>query len=485
MKVLVIDDDTALADLLVQRLEKWGHTALAVYRGDVAVREIVQISPDMVLCDYALADTTGLTLLPQLRSLHPRSPVVMMTGSGSSKLAVQCMRAGAEDYIEKPMDFEELQIVISRIESAMRTRLELEEVKGHRRDEAVRELNLVSRESMQDIYEDIERVASASRITVLVCGETGTGKEHVAKLLHLLSDRGTRPFVEFNCAALPENLAESELFGFEAGSFTDAKKLKKGLLESANGGTVFFDEVGELSLSIQAKLLKVLEDREFRRLGSLSASPLDIRVVAATNRDLSQEVQAGRFRADLYYRLNVYSLRIPPLRERPSDIRNLASFFFNKACSEFGRKLRPMDQALLKSLESHPWPGNVRELRNVIDGLVIRSRGDALELEDLKRSLGQAAPASPSQAEEAVDVAVPASMDGDFPGLKEVLDRSSRGMKRRMIEMALEKSGGNKSEAAKMLKVDYKTLYNLIKELEINPKLSFGAEDAQAGAPKP
>jgi two-component system response regulator AtoC len=477
MKILVIDDEVSLAELLVERLEKAGYLAQAAYRGADGLRAAETFKPEIILSDHFLPDTSGLELLPQLKALLPDSPVIMMTGAGNSKLAVQAMKLGAEDYLEKPINFDELQILLERLAGQREIKEELTAIKLSRRDEAVQELNVIAGASMQAIYDEIERVAAMDRVTVLISGETGTGKEHAAKLLHRLSKRAGRPFIEFNCAAFPENLVESELFGFEAGAFTDARKQKRGLLESGQGGTVFFDEVGELSLPVQAKLLKVLEDRESRRVGSLVSLPLDIRIVAASNRDLSKEVADGRFRADLFYRLNVFPLRLPPLRERVSDIRRLAQFFFEKSCLEFGRKLQPLPEAALEMLEAHAWPGNVRELRNVIDGLVIRSLGKGIAPEELGRSLGSAV-IPEFQAGPGAEPAEPDPSEPSFPGLKEVLDRSARSLKRRMILAALEKTGGNKSEAARMLQVDYKTLYNLVKELDINLKVSYESAES-------
>ncbi len=473
MKILVIDDETALAELLVERLEKAGHQAQAAYRGGDGLAALKSFRPGMVLTDHFLPDISGMDLIPRIHGQFPGLPIVMMTGAGNSKLAVQAMRSGAEDYLEKPIEFDELLVLIEKIGGRSNLRDELESIKHSRRSEAMNDLDVLVGEAMQSVYDEIERVASMERVTVLIHGETGTGKQHVAKLLHQLSGRVGKPFVEFNCAAFPENLAESELFGFEAGAFTDAKKQKKGLLESAQGGTVFFDEVGELSPAIQAKLLKVLEDRESRRVGALQSQALDIRVVAASNRELGKEVAAGRFRADLYYRLNVYALSLPPLRERKGDVRRLARHFFEKACSEFGRKLSELGEEPLGMLEAHTWPGNVRELRNVMDGLVIRSNGSAADLAELGRSLGMSA----GLALPGTDGALPDVTDGAFPGMKEVLDQSARSLKRRLISAALERSNGNRADAAKMLKVDYKTLYNLVKELDIVTKVAV--QDAE------
>lgn len=461
MKILVIDDEVALAELLAQRLENSGHKCMAVYRGEDGFQAAGSFRPEAILCDLFLPDVSGMDLMPRLRLAHPGIPIVMMTGAGNSKLAVQAMKAGAESYLEKPIEFEELSVLLEKIQSRILIQGELESIKSGRRDEAIADLDILAGAAMKRIYEEIERVASMDRVTVLISGETGTGKEHVARLLHRLSSRSGKPFVEFNCAAFPDNLAESEIFGYEAGAFTDAKKAKKGLLEAAQGGTVFLDEVGELSPAVQAKLLKVLEDKEARRVGGLQVVALDIRIVAASNRDLAREAAEGRFRPDLFYRLNVFPIALPPLRERGGDARRLARFFFDKACIEFGRKMEPLSEEALQIIEGHSWPGNVRELKNVVDGLVIRSRQSAADLAELRRLLGSlSSPEAPPQA---------GAQEEDDPasGMKDALERQARALKRRMIVSALERCHGNKSEAARFLKVDYKTLYNLIKELDI------------------
>jgi two-component system response regulator AtoC len=464
MRIAVIDDEKELADTIVLRLKRLGHQATASYSGEEALKVLEDFKPEMVLSDHFLGDSRGLELLPRIKVLFPNSPVVMMTGTGSSRLAVESMKAGAEDYLDKPVNFDELAIIIEKIQERLQLRSELESAKATRRDEAARELHIMAGDSMQSVYEEVEKVADKERISVLIHGETGTGKEHIAKLLHMFSNRSLKPFVEFNCAAFPEHLAESELFGFEAGAFTDAKKQKKGLLESAHGGTVFFDEVGELSLGVQAKILKVLEDKEIRRLGSLVPIPVNIRIVAATNRNLPEEVKAGRFREDLYYRLNVYMIELPPLRARKEDLLQLAKFFFNNACLEFGKKpllLGPEAQDLLRA---YPWPGNVRELRNTMERLAIRSHDEEELTAELRQTLRSPKGGLGSKGE--ASEALPNPAAPDFPGLKEVLDASGRNIKRQLIQKALEHCKGNKTEAAKLLKVDYKTLYNLSKEID-------------------
>jgi two-component system response regulator HydG len=257
------------------------------------------------------------------------------------------------------------------------------EFRASRRDQYSRDYVFLSNPRMKDIYQQVEMVAATDEVTVLIRGETGTGKEHVARLVHQYSPRASGPFIELHCAALPETLLESELFGYEAGAFTDARKSKPGLFEQAQGGTLFLDEIGELPISMQTKLLKVLEDRKLRRLGGLKTIDLNLRLVAATNRDLPQEVKDGIFRADLFYRLNVFTLELPPLRERPDDVVVLGRFFAERFAGSLGRRLNPLTGSLLKRLQNYPWPGNIRELKNAMERLVIRAAGPQLKEVDL------------------------------------------------------------------------------------------------------
>jgi DNA-binding NtrC family response regulator len=300
---------------------------------------------------------------------------------------------------------------------------------------------------MRRVYGELETAAAQENLSVLLLGETGTGKEHAARLVHRLSRRYAKPFIEVNCAALPETLVEAELFGSEAGAYTDAKRRRVGLFEAAQGGTLFLDEIGELPLPAQAKLLKVLEDRELRRVGGSETLKLDLRVVAATNRDLQAEAKAGRFRSDLYWRLALFPVRIPPLRDHPEDIPALAAFLFQRACGEFGRRLAPLGPAQMAGLAAREWPGNVRELRNTIDAAVLRARGDAALLDG-----AEAPPAAPSAAGQALQP------------MRDAVDAAVRQVKLDLLQRALAESKGNKMQAARLLGVDGKTIHNLVRD---------------------
>ena len=383
MRILLIDDEPDLSDAMSRLLQSWGHeTSSAVTAAEGLARQSTWAG-DLVFLDVGLPDQSGLDVLREMKRLSPDTPVVMLTANDSSRLAVLALRLGAEDYLIKPGEPDELKLLVERMAEAATLKRELQTL----RSQAARGYLFLQHPKMREVYASLGRVAATDKVTVLIAGETGTGKEHAARLLHQLSPRAPKPFVELHCAALPETLLESELFGYEAGAFTDAKRAKPGLLEQAQGGTLFLDEIGELPLSMQTKLLKVLEDRQLRRLGGVKPLTLDVRLVVATNRDLQAEAKAGRFRNDLLYRLQVFTVELPPLRERSEDVESLARFFYDQFCKDFGRRLEPMSPELLRTLLGYPWPGNIRELRNTIERLVIQTSSGAPRVEDLPPGL--------------------------------------------------------------------------------------------------
>ena len=391
MRILLIDDEPELSDLMARLLQSWGHETAAAVTGGEGLGLQGSWAADLIFLDVGLPDQSGLDVLRELKRLSPDTPVVMLTANDNSRFAVQALRSGAEDYLIKPAEPEELKLLVERMAEAATLRRELQTL----RSQAARGYLFLQHPKMREVYASLGRVAATDKVTVLIEGETGTGKEHAARLLHQLSPRAPKPFVELHCAALPETLLESELFGYEAGAFTDAKRAKPGLLEQAQGGTLFLDEIGELPLSMQTKLLKVLEDRQLRRLGGVKPLTLDVRLVVASNRDLQAEAKAGRFRNDLLYRLQVFTVTLPPLRERPEDVDSLARFFYDQFCKDFGRRLDPLGPELLRTLLSYPWPGNIRELRNTIERLVIQTGSGSPRVEDLPpglRSLEQEVP---------------------------------------------------------------------------------------------
>ena len=454
MKVLVIDDEKQLADSVALILQKEGHAAAAAYGGAEGLAAAKATQPELVLCDLHLPDADGLELVPQFLALAPEAKVVVMTGDSGTSVAVEAMRQGAEAYLQKPFHNNELLVLVQKLGQRRHTERSLKDLRAAHTRDALERLRIYVGAGMQAVYEELSLAAEQGGVTVLIQGETGSGKEHAARLVHQLSRDFAGPFVELNCASIPETLVESELFGVEAGAFTDAKHRRSGLFEAAQGGTLFLDEVDELSAGTQAKLLKVLEDRELRRVGSAETVRLHLRVLAASNKDLEGEVKAGRFRPDLYYRLGLFKVRLPPLRERRSDIPALARHLFNAACRAYGRRLAPLSDREMELLGRRDWMGNVRELRNVIEHAVLHGRdGHAVFMAGL--------------GEPGAEGAGPLT-DGHGTGLrplKEAVDEAVRGVKLRMLRQALSQADGNKMEAARLLGVDYKTILNLQRSL--------------------
>lgn len=442
MKILVIDDEKSLAKTLTAFLRDLGHQVENAFTAVEGREKAALFSPDIVLLDVHLPDILGLEIIEQIKSKKPSTTVVMITGSGTVKHAVEAMRKGAEDYLTKPLDLDELQLLLEKITANLNLRQEVADLKTALREGYAKDYLFLSSPEMAKVYGQIEKVASQENVTVLILGETGTGKEHVARLIHLFSTRSAKPFVELHCGAFPETLLESELFGYEAGAFTDAKKQKKGLFEVAQGGTVFLDEVGELPLTIQTKLLKVLEQKTLRRLGGTQEIKLDVRIISATNRDLEKDVKDGKFRADLYYRLNVFPIFITPLRERAEDLKSLIGFFYKEACKTFAKPMEPLGEAVLSILRAYSWPGNTRELKNAINRMVLTSEGNRIAKDDIPLEIIEHAPSPP------------ADNGGDL---------SMEEAEKRNILKALQRTSGNKSLAAKELGISRNTLLNKIK----------------------
>ena len=371
--ILVVDDELGIRALLSEILSDEGHAVELAENAAKARQMREQCKPDLVLLDVILPGTDGLAVLETLRTESRMTPVIMLTGTKSVKTAVDAMKLGAADYLSKPFDVEELRIVVDRALSSQALEREVKQLRA----QVVQRYafhNLIGKsQGMQEIYAKIEQVAD-SRTTVLITGESGTGKELVAKALHYNSGRRERPFIALNCAALPETLIESELFGHEKGSFTDATARRVGQFELANTGTLFLDEIGDLSAMTQAKLLRVLQEREFTRIGGVQSIKVDVRIVAATNRNLEEMVRKGQFREDLYYRINVISLFLPPLRERGEDIPLLAKHFLAKRVEEEKRPHIEFGKEALEVLTRYPWPGNVREMENIIEHAFIWSQ---------------------------------------------------------------------------------------------------------------
>jgi two-component system response regulator AtoC len=442
MRVLIIDDEPDLAVVTERLVASWGHEVASEIQGRAGIERQNTWNADLVLLDIGLPDLDGLAVLSEIRRMSPETTVIMLTGQQDPRLAVQAVRQGAEDYLTKPADPEELRLLIEKAAETTRLRRELQEL----RERSAKGYLFLQDSQMREIYASLSRVAATDRVTVLIQGETGTGKEHAARLLHQLSPRAGKPFQELHCAALPETLLESELFGYEAGAFTDARKAKPGLMEQAQFGTLFLDEIGELPLSMQSKLLKVLEDRQVRRLGGLKSLDLDVRLVAATNRDLQAEVLAGRFRADLLYRLKVFTLQLPPLRERPQDVEALARFFHAQFQRENGRRTDPLQKEIIRALQAYAWPGNIRELKNAMERFCIQQGHQAPGLEHLPAEIR----GSPAQA-----APLPAASASAAPA------------QQASLQALLERHRWNKTRAAAELGVSRPTFLKRLKEAGI------------------
>ncbi|RUM89381.1 MAG: sigma-54-dependent Fis family transcriptional regulator [Thermodesulfatator sp.] len=377
-EILVVDDEPSILESLRDILEDEGYGVRCVESGEEALRLAEERAPDLVLLDVWLPGIDGIEVLRRLREIQPTLPVIMISGHGTIEMAVKAVKLGAFDFLEKPLSYDR---VIVSVEKALKVRaLEEENLRLKAR---LREPGLTGNSpAIREVRALIARVAP-TEATVLIQGESGVGKEVAARMIHRLSPRASGPFVEVNCAAIPETLIESELFGHERGAFTGATQARRGKFDQAHRGTLFLDEVGDMSLSAQAKVLRVLQEKRFERVGGDRAIEVDVRIIAATNKDLRAEIQAGRFREDLYFRLHVVPIVIPPLRERPEDIPLLVEEFLDELSQHSGLGRKSVSPEVLEALKRYPWPGNVRELRNLIERLVIVSPGEEITLNDL------------------------------------------------------------------------------------------------------
>jgi DNA-binding NtrC family response regulator len=380
--ILVVDDEAAARTALAELLKSEGYAVETAADGFKALGRLETFAPDAVLTDLNMPGMDGVELMEKLKEHDAELPVVLMTASGAIETAVSAMRQGATDYLTKPLNFDELLIVLERALERTRLRHEASELRNQLKKRFSFDNIVGSSPEMQQVFKSVAQIAP-SRATVLITGESGTGKELVAAAIHHRSPRAAGPFVRLHCAALAETLLESELFGHERGAFTGADKRREGRFEQASGGTLFLDEIGEISLATQVKLLRVLQEREFERVGGNQTVRVDVRVIAATNRDLKALVAAGRFREDLYYRLNVINLTLPTLRERSSDIPALAMHFLKRYAEESGKQIKTFSDAALALLAHHAWPGNVRELENVVERAVVLAEGEIIEPQHL------------------------------------------------------------------------------------------------------
>ncbi|MDZ7289677.1 MAG: sigma-54 dependent transcriptional regulator [candidate division KSB1 bacterium] len=438
--ILIVDDEPAQREVLAGYLKKQRHTVWEAASAAEALARVKQEMVDIVLTDLKMPDRSGLELLKEIRALNPEITVVIMTAFGTIENAVAAMREGAYDYLSKPIDLEELDLLIQRIGERRRLISENRLLKAQLA-EKFKFTGIVSQSAaMEEVLNLAGRVAE-STATVLIRGESGTGKELIAKAIHFSSPRKDKPFIAVNCAALNENLLESELFGHERGAFTGADKQRRGRFELADGGTIFLDEIGDVPLATQVKLLRVLQEHQFERVGGTQTIQVDVRVIAATNRNLEEKIKEGTFREDLFYRLNVVSIEIPPLRQRREDIAPAIEYFLQKYATANKKKSLSLSKEAMDVLLRYDYPGNMRELQNLIERAVVLSRGEVITTADLPlpvRNLISEQTATPPQ---------PATL----PERVEALEKE-------MILEALQRAGGNQSQAAKALGISERNL---------------------------
>jgi DNA-binding NtrC family response regulator len=460
-RVLVVDDERTLRGIVTTVLEDDGYDILALESGENALSRASEFAPDVALLDLRLAGIDGVETMTRLQDqLGAAAPAfIIMTAHGTIQSAVDAIRKGALDYVTKPFDNDELKLTVERAVQMRRLEQRVEALETQL-DDRFRPENMVGQSgSMDAVFRMIDRVAPVDT-TVLVVGETGTGKELVARAIHRYSNRKDGPFIAVNCGAVPQTLMESSFFGHERGAFTDAKTSRRGAFEQADRGTLFLDEIGELSQAAQAGLLRALEEGEIRRVGSERTIKVNVRIIAATNRDLQKEIDGGGFREDLYWRLNVVSIHLPALRERPEDIPPLVDHFVAKHAEKLGIEARPIAQTALSLLVGYHWPGNVRELENAVQSALTLATGTAITGADLPARLRSA---DPSQTQ-----STDAAADGRLT-LAEAADRARAAVEERMIVGALREAEGSRTRAAELLGVSRKTLFNKMKELGIEP----------------
>jgi two-component system response regulator PilR (NtrC family) len=449
-RILVADDERSMREFLEILLSKDGHEVFVAESAPKALAVAAEQEVDLVITDLRMGQTSGLDVLAGIKKTKPEIEVIMITAFATAENAIQAMKLGAYDYIVKPFKVDELNVVIQKALEKRALVAENRELKS-KLEGKEKFVELIGRsQAMREVFSVVEKVAP-TRTTVLITGESGVGKELVARALHTKSTRAPGPFVAVNCGAIPEGLLESELFGHVKGAFTGASSAKSGLFQVASTGTLFLDEIGELPLQLQVKLLRALQDRRVKPVGGVEDVEIDARIVAATNRDLQAEVKAGRFREDLFYRLNVIQVKVPPLRERREDVLLLADHFLRKFSREHGRPNLSFSRAALAALTDYPFPGNVRELENAIERGVTLAEGDVVDLDDLPASMRAAR----------APLAAPVSEIGPSFDLQKYLDD----IERQYLERALAQANGVKLEAARLLGLTFRSFRYRLKKL--------------------
>ena len=444
-RVLVVEDDPTTRLGLTELVRTWGFTAESASDGEEALQRITTFRPSIIISDLVMPRMGGLDLLRSLKAEGGDLTVVILTAQGTVETAVEAIKEGAYDYLTKPIEPQRLKILLDKIVERQDTRREVQVLRRQLRDHGTFGRMIGNSSQMRKVYQVVEQAAPTSA-SVLIWGESGTGKELVAQSIHQLSPRARLPFVPMNCAAIPETLLESEVFGHEKGAFTGASDRREGCFELADRGTLFFDEIAEMTPATQVKLLRVLQERKFRRLGGRVEQSVDVRVIAATNANPSEAMRSGRLREDLYYRLSVFAIELPPLRQRKEDLPLLIQFFLAEFNARNGKAVSGVDAAAMRMLERYNWPGNVRELRNVIERAVILSAGEFIEPRDL-----------PPLVIDSPDVVKPAISLQPGTTVEEA--------ERRLILMTLEHTRDNKTRAAEILGISLKTLHNKLNRL--------------------
>lgn len=454
-KVLVVDDEANLRKVLATMLRRTGYDVTVAADGEQGLAEFLKSGADIVVTDLVMPKMGGMELLRSVNSSNPDVPVIIITAHGTVDSAVEAIKLGAFDYITKPFDQTEIQSVIAKAARTHDIAQRNVRVDGRARAAIVGES-----EEMQEIFKIIEKVADTPS-TVLITGESGTGKELIATALHEGSSRRNKPLIRINCAAIPKDLMESELFGYERGAFTGAVTSKPGRFELADGGTLFLDEIAEIPVEMQVKILRALQESEFERVGGIRTTRVDVRLIAATNRDLQIEIEAGRFRKDLYYRLAVVPIVLPSLRERQSDIPKLTLHFIEKYNRRLNKKIEGISSEAMQYLQAYPWPGNIRELENLMERILLFADGPTIMEKDLPEQIRQGA----AQAAPASGVAS-SSADGSptETGLKDIVRMKAAELEKDLIAKALEETGGNVTRAARLLQISRKSLQTKMKE---------------------
>lgn len=452
-RILIADDEPDSRKALAELLGRWGHAVQEAADGAEALRRALERQPDLVITDLVMPGMDGLWLLRAIREELGDVPVILLTGRGTIDTAVEAIREGAYDFLEKPVDPSRLRVLVNRVVEKMVTLQEVAALRHSLRQKDADGAVIGVSPAMRRIYSLVEKVAP-SKTSVVITGPSGTGKEVIARTIHNLSPRRDKPFVAINCSAIPASLMESEIFGHEKGAFTGADQRRLGCFELANGGTLFLDEVGELPVELQAKFLRVLEEEKLRRLGGKTEISVDVRVICATNRDLKKQIEAGLFREDLYFRLNVFSIELPPLCERREDIPLLAQHFVERFAAEAGKRIRGITPKAMDILQSYSWPGNIRELRNTIERGVILCDGDMIDESHLPPEM------EPDDSAGAV--------------IKLSLGMPLREVEKEYILGSLRRNKGNKSRTAEILGISEKTLYNKLNRYIADAKARNG-----------